>query len=195
MRRQSVLKRFATALRGRRKTLGLTQEIAAERCRIGVRYWRDIEAGTRSLSLGVADRIVGLGLSWSDALDDAPLNAAPASARDAFDTAWLALDASRAAGAGCDASRAHAEAVSGPRQRCADHEKEGFHMHCGGTNILGPAGSRRVRERERFRTRWRPSMSDRCGSLRRSWRWCTDTTHTASYWPCYCCHTPPSQAP
>lgn len=62
--------RFARSLRARRDGLRLTQEEAAHRCRLNVRYWRALEAGRSVPGLDTLDRILaGLEWSWHDLAD------------------------------------------------------------------------------------------------------------------------------
>ncbi len=56
--------RFARVLRTRRESLHLTQEEAAHRCRLNVRYFRALEAGKSVPGLDTLDRILG-GMDWS----------------------------------------------------------------------------------------------------------------------------------
>ncbi len=66
----TVRERLARAVRSRREALGLTQEAAAERCGVSVRYWRALEAAKPAVSLDVADKVlVGLDWSWHDLAD------------------------------------------------------------------------------------------------------------------------------
>lgn len=85
--------RFAKALRARREGLHLTQEEAAHRCRLNVRYWRALEAGKSVPGLDTLDRILaGIEWSWHDLADEieaAPAGpAAPAKFHRALDTGY-----------------------------------------------------------------------------------------------------------
>lgn len=86
--------RFARAVRAWRDELGLTQEQAAAKCEVSVRYWRAIEAAEPSLSLEVCEQILGgLGQSWESfaavvaggALKE---GGAPAALHDRVDAIW-----------------------------------------------------------------------------------------------------------
>ena len=91
--KHELARRLATALRERREELQLTQERAAERSGVSVRYWRDLEAAKPDVSMGVLDGLLhGLEWSWHDLADRiAPTrpaqSVAPATV-DLFDRAW-----------------------------------------------------------------------------------------------------------
>src|SRR5262245_10465748 len=91
-----VQKRIAAALRRRRTELELTQEQAAEKCGVSVRYWRDLEAGAPSVSLEVADKLLsGLGWSWGDMPmllgRKGATTTAPRQAHELLDRTWQRL--------------------------------------------------------------------------------------------------------
>ena len=68
--RDDVARRVAAALRERRGVLRLTQEAAAERSGLSVRYWRALEAAKPAVSMGVLDAVLrGLDWSWHDLAD------------------------------------------------------------------------------------------------------------------------------
>lgn len=87
--------RFARVVRAWREGLGLTQEQAAAKCDVSIRYWRTIEAGEPSIGLELCDQILrGLGRTWADftALieESRTISAggAPASLHDRLDVVW-----------------------------------------------------------------------------------------------------------
>jgi transcriptional regulator with XRE-family HTH domain len=85
---------LARALRDRREELRLTQEQAAARCSVSVRYWRAVEAGRPAMRLEILERIVGgLGWSWHDLANllvpnGVPGRIAPSDVHDQIDAIW-----------------------------------------------------------------------------------------------------------
>ncbi len=85
--------RLAEALRARRDELHITQEVAAVRCNVSVRYWRAVEAGRPSLRFEILQKIVdGLGWSWYDFAQvmsgPPPSREAPSSVHRQVDEVW-----------------------------------------------------------------------------------------------------------
>ncbi len=89
-------KRLAAAVRLRREELGLTQEQAAERSGLSVRYWRELESARPAVGVDVIeDVLAGLGWSWPDLAAHLAGGARPRNAGDApravhalLDRAW-----------------------------------------------------------------------------------------------------------
>jgi transcriptional regulator with XRE-family HTH domain len=96
--RSASQQRLALAIRARRTDLGLTQEGAAERGAVSVRFWRRLEAGNVGVSFEVVERIVA-GLDWTWALLGQHLatgavakrpirDGAPQAVHDVLEAAW-----------------------------------------------------------------------------------------------------------
>ena len=88
----NVRVRFARAVRTRRDALGLTQEEAAGRSDLNVRYWRDIEAARPAPGLESIEHIL-TALEWSwhdlaDALAPKEVAGAPTATHRLLDEAW-----------------------------------------------------------------------------------------------------------
>jgi len=86
----SVRARLAQAVRARREAFGLTQEAAADRCDLSVRYWRALEAGQPAVSLDVIGKVLdGLDWSWHDLADELePVEGVPAGIDRQVERAW-----------------------------------------------------------------------------------------------------------
>ena len=62
---RTILQRLGPAIRARREQLELTQESAAARSDLSVRFWRDLEASKpATVGLDVIERLIE-GLNWS----------------------------------------------------------------------------------------------------------------------------------
>ena len=96
----TIRRRLAAALRSRREELGLTQEIAAGRCKMSPRYVRSVEAGTSAVSVEALDRLLGaLEWSWTDVgerlaerHDEAGEHRAPEPLHRQIDMVWTQPD-------------------------------------------------------------------------------------------------------
>jgi transcriptional regulator with XRE-family HTH domain len=86
-------RRLGLTIRDRREAIGLTQENAAERANVSVRYWRSLKASRPAAAVEIVERVLhGLDWSWADLVEtlapepDAQLT--PRSVRRQLDVAW-----------------------------------------------------------------------------------------------------------
>jgi hypothetical protein len=90
---RTALQRLAAATRARRQQLGITQEVAAARCHLSVRFWRDLEASRpATVRLDVLERVIeGLDWSWAEVvavISPEKESETPVAMRRLFDDAW-----------------------------------------------------------------------------------------------------------
>lgn len=90
---KTIQQRLGPAIRARRAQLDLTQEAAADRCNVSVRFLRDLEAAKpATVGLDVIERLVdGLDWSWAEvvaAIAPEKESDTPAAVRRLLDEAW-----------------------------------------------------------------------------------------------------------